>query len=232
MVIGVLEDTGGGGFFGFGEPRVLVPITTHSSRFAYQRSLTGEVLVSSIGVLVGSLDNVERAEDEIRRLLRLRHRITGERDGFEIFSQQEELEDIRGAILAMTLFLGSVASISLLVGGIGIMNIMLVSVTERTREIGIRKAIGARRMDILMQFVTESVVLSLVGGIIGVLLGMGVAELMNITLFAQEEDLSTVVSADITALALGVAMLTGLVFGIYPALRASLLHPIEALRYE
>ncbi len=232
-VIGVLEEQGGGDFFGFGEASVLVPITTLNSRFGGGgRSLTGEPFVSSIGVLIGDLENVERGEDEIRRVLRLRHRVTSDRDRFEIFNQQAELEDIQGAIFALTLFLGSVASISLLVGGIGIMNIMLVSVTERTREIGIRKAIGARRRDILMQFVTESIVLSLVGGIIGVLIGMGVAQLMNITIFASEEDLMTVVSGDITALALGVAMLTGLVFGIYPALRASLLHPIEALRYE
>ncbi len=231
-VIGVLQEKGGGGFtFGFGEQTLLAPITTVSSRFGSGRTLAGDLLVSAVHVQVNDIQNVERAEREVRAVLRLRHGLADRPDDFEVFNQQREVQSAQSAVLAFTLFLGSIAGISLLVGGIGIMNIMLVSVTERTREIGIRKAIGARRRDILMQFVTEAIVLSLSGGIIGVLLGIGVARLIDITLFA-EEDFKTVVSADITALALGVAMLTGLVFGIYPALRASLLHPIEALRYE
>ena len=228
-VIGVLESRGGGAF-GFEDTRVLIPITTAYRRVSADRTFEGVVGVDTISVLVGDADNMEKAEGEVSRILRLRHRITDE-DDFEVRNQQQALEAFQDTTRAFVLFLGSIASISLLVGGIGIMNIMLVSVTERTREIGIRKAIGARRWDILSQFVLEAVLLSLGGGIIGVLLGMLIAQGMNVTFFANE-DIRTVVSTDITALALGVSMLIGLVFGIYPAMRAAALHPIEALRYD
>ena len=228
-VIGVLESRGGGAF-GFEDTRVLIPITTAYRRVSADRTFEGVVGVDTISVLVGDADNMEKAEGEVSRILRLRHRITDE-DDFEVRNQQQALQAFQDTTRAFVLFLGSIASISLLVGGIGIMNIMLVSVTERTREIGIRKAIGARRWDILSQFVLEAVLLSLGGGIIGVLLGMLIAQGMNVTFFANE-DIRTVVSTDITALALGVSMLIGLVFGIYPAMRAAALHPIEALRYE
>ncbi len=228
-VIGVLESRGGGAF-GFEDTRILIPITTAYRRFSADRSVEGAVTVNTISVLVGNVTNMERAEGEVSRILRLRHRITDE-DDFEVRNQQQALEAFQDTTRAFVLFLGSIASISLIVGGIGIMNIMLVSVTERTREIGIRKAVGARRWDILSQFVLEAVLLSLGGGIIGVLLGMLIAQGMNMTLLANE-DIRTVVSTDITALALGVSMLIGLVFGIYPAMRAASLHPIEALRYE
>ena len=228
-VIGVLESRGGGAF-GFEDTRVLIPITTAYRRVSADRTFEGVVGVDTISVLVGDADNMEKAEGEVSRILRLRHRITDE-DDFEVRNQQQALQAFQDTTRAFVLFLGSIASISLLVGGIGIMNIMLVSVTERTREIGIRKAIGARRWDILSQFVLEAVLLSLGGGIIGVLLGMLIAQGMNVTFFANE-DIRTVVSTDITALALGVSMLIGLVFGIYPAMRAAALHPIEALRYD
>ena len=228
-VIGVLESRGGGAF-SFEDNRVLVPITTAYRRITADRSVEGVLGVDTISVLVGDVDNMERAEGEVSRILRLRHRITDE-DDFEVRNQQQALEAFQDTTQAFILFLGSIASISLIVGGIGIMNIMLVSVTERTREIGIRKAVGARRWDILSQFVLEAMLLSLGGGIIGVLLGMLVAQAMNLTLLA-EEDIRTVVSTDITVLALGVSVLIGLVFGIYPAMRAAALRPIDALRYE
>ena len=229
LVIGVLESRGGSAF-GFEDQRVLVPITTAHRRLQVQRSIQGEVVVDTINVRVADVNDIDRAQDEISRVLRLRHRITDE-DDFDIANQQDALEAFQDTTQAFVLFLGSIASISLLVGGIGIMNIMLVSVTERTREIGIRKAVGAKRRDIVFQFLTEATLLSLSGGIIGVLLGMGIARLMNVTLLA-EEDIRTVVSTDVTVLALGVSIMIGLVFGIYPAIRAASFHPIEALRYE
>ncbi len=229
LVIGVLKSRGGSAF-GFEDQRVLVPITTAHRRLQVQRSIQGEVVVDTINVRVADVDDIYEAQDEISRLLRLRHRITDE-DDFEVRNQQDALEAFQDTTQAFVLFLASIASISLLVGGIGIMNIMLVSVTERTREIGIRKAVGAKRRDIVLQFLTEATLLSLSGGIIGVLLGMGIARLINVTLFAEEE-IRTVVSTDVTVLALGVSVMIGLVFGIYPAMRAASFHPIEALRYE
>ena len=229
LVIGVLKSRGGSAF-GFEDGRVFVPITTAHRRLQVQRSIQGEVIVDTINVRVADVDDIYEAQDEISRLLRLRHRVT-EEDDFDVRNQQDALEAFQDTTQAFVLFLGSIASISLLVGGIGIMNIMLVTVTERTREIGIRKAVGAKRRDIVFQFLTEATLLSLSGGIIGVLLGMGIARLMNVTLFA-EEDIRTVVSTDVTVLALGVSVIIGLVFGIYPAMRAAAFHPIEALRYE
>ena len=229
-VLGVLESQGGGGFGIVRDVIVLVPITTAYHRLESQRTTQGEVNVSLINVHVGDLEDMDRAVAEVATVLRLRHRITGE-DDFTITNQREIIETFEETTNTFVVFLGAIAGISLLVGGIGIMNIMLVSVTERTREIGIRKAMGARRRDILLQFLTEATVLSLGGGVIGVLLGVGLSRLIDSS-GVLGEDFGTLVSADIAVLALVVSAAIGLFFGIYPAMRAARLHPIEALRYE
>jgi putative ABC transport system permease protein len=229
-VIGVLESKGGSGFGSF-DDQALVPITAASYRLAAQRTSQGAVRVQNINVQVRDVEAMDDAVQEVSTVLRLRHRITGD-DDFTITSQQEALETIRETTNAFVFFLGAIAGISLLVGGIGIMNIMLVSVTERTREIGIRKAMGAKRRDILLQFVSEATLLSLGGGGVGVLLGLVLARLLDGRRLLGPQPFQTAVSGDIAVLALGVSAAIGLFFGIYPALRAARLHPIEALRHE
>ncbi len=228
-VVGVMEDKGGSGFRNF-DDMVYVPFTTAQQRlFPYLRSQRGEPTLSLILVKVDSEENLKLAQTAIEDLLRERHRITFlDEDDFSVINQADIL-DIFGSITGvLTTFLGGIAAISLLVGGIGIMNIMLVSVTERTREIGLRKAVGAKRRDILLQFLVEAMVLSLIGGLIGMLLGFAGAEMLA----SLSEDLRAVISLDSILLATGFSLLVGLFFGIYPALRAAQLHPIDALRYE
>lgn len=228
-VIGVMEEKGGGGFGSF-DNLVYVPLTTAQERlFPYLRSPTGEPTLSLILVKVVSEDRLKDVVRQIEELLRQRHGITYlDEDDFTVINQADIL-DIFGSITGvLTTFLGGIAAISLLVGGIGIMNIMLVSVTERTREIGLRKAVGAKRRDILTQFLVEAMVLSLIGGFIGMLLGFAGAQ----GLASLSEDLEAVVTVQAVVLATGFSALVGLFFGIYPALRAAQLHPIDALRYE
>ncbi len=229
-IIGVLESKEGG-FFGFLDRNIMIPITTAHYRLYFNPNPEGEIQVGTISVQAASSEVTESAEREISNILRLRHRIL-EEDDFTITTQEQALEAIESAIGAFTIFLGSIAAISLLVGGIGIMNIMLVSVTERTREIGIRKAMGAKRRDILLQFVTEAGVLSFGGGLVGLALGGLITMAMNGQDFLGGPTLETSIDAQITLLALGVSIGIGLFFGIYPALRAARLHPIDALRYE
>ncbi len=234
-VIGVLQREGqsqDGSFYGFldwFDRQVMVPVTTAYYRLD-RRSGHG-VVVEQIYVQAASSDVVDAAFNEIRTVLRLRHRIT-EDDDFTITSQREAIEALAGAVDAFVVFLGAIAGVSLLVGGIGIMNIMLVSVVERTREIGIRKAMGAKRRDILLQFVFEAVLLTVSGGVLGILLGMGVSALVSGVSLGEGATLQTVVSGDIATLAVAVSAAVGLFFGIYPASRASRLRPIEALRTE
>ena len=229
-VIGVLESKGGGNRFFSLDDQVLVPITTAYYRLSSQRTAQGGINVQTINVQLRDVEHVDKAIKEVATVLRLRHRITRE-DDFSITSQQETIETLQETTNTFVVFLGAIAGISLLVGGIGIMNIMLVSVTERTREIGIRKAMGAKRRDILLQFVSEATLLSLGGGAAGVLLGLLLSILLNGRSLLGTPT-QTVFSPEIAGLALVVSAAIGLFFGIYPAMRAARLHPIEALRYE
>ncbi|HUE75240.1 MAG TPA: ABC transporter permease [Chloroflexota bacterium] len=228
-VIGVMAAKGGTGF-GNQDDLVLIPITTLQQRLFVQRSGGGQPNVNTINVQVASAAEMDQTVQDIAELLRQRHRVA--QDDFTIQSQQEILQAFDQITGMMTMLLGSIAGISLVVGGIGIMNIMLVSVTERTREIGIRKAVGARRRDILTQFVIEAVVVSVVGGIIGILMGTGVSQLLAGVQIQAGQPLRTMVTLDAVMLAVGVSAAIGVFFGIYPAVRASRLNPIEALRYE
>jgi len=180
-------------------------------------------------VQVVSVDKMEWAQAELTAILRARHGLTeGQSDDFTVQNQAQIVDTVQEMMQIFTVLLSAIAGISLLVGGIGVMNIMLVAVTERTREIGIRKAVGARRRDIMAQFLVEAMVLTLLGGFIGVLGGYGVAQLITPLLGASR----AVVSPNSVTLALGVSIGVGLFFGLYPANRAAALNPIDALRFE
>ncbi|MBL8055182.1 MAG: FtsX-like permease family protein, partial [Anaerolineales bacterium] len=191
----------------------------------------GANVINQISVKVASAGEVEQAIAGVTAVLRERHDTVEGEDDFTVQNQQDTLAAITSVTDTLTLFLGGIAAISLLVGGIGIMNIMLVSVTERTREIGIRKALGARRRDILYQFLVESAVLSFVGGLIGVATGWLIASLVGRVQLGTSA-ITPVVSADSIVMATGFSIAVGLFFGIYPATRAAGLEPVEALRYE
>jgi putative ABC transport system permease protein len=227
-VIGVLVAKGGSGF-GNQDDQILVPLTTAMTRLRRDRFGGGNV-VSQITVQVVDANQIDAATQQISEVLRQRHHVRYE-DDFTIRSQQDILASANQITGVMTLFLGGVAGISLLVGGIGIMNIMLVSVTERTREIGIRKAIGATRHNVLWQFLTEATILSVLGGLIGIALGAGLARLIS-GIPMGTVTLQPVVALDSILLATLFSLMVGLFFGIYPAFRAAQLNPIEALRYE
>ena len=221
-VVGVLTSKGGQGFGGNQDDIAIVPLTTA------QRKLMGITYVNSINCSAVSEASVTEAVSQITDLMRQRHRIRpGDNDDFFIFTQLEIASSAEATSKVMTLLLASIAAVSLLVGGIGIMNIMLVSVTERTREIGIRRAIGARRRDILLQFLAEAAFLSLAGGALGVMLGM-----VSASLVSSLARWPTMIEPTAVAMAFGFASMVGLFFGFYPARRASRLDPIEALRYE
>ncbi|MFH1483992.1 MAG: ABC transporter permease [Chloroflexota bacterium] len=229
-VIGVLKSKGGTGF-GNADDVVLAPITTVQARLFRQRTAAGAQNVQTINVQAVSAKETDNAIQQISAILRQRHRIVVGEDDFTITSQQETITALQESTQVWVVFLGAIAGISLLVGGISIMNIMLVSVTERTREIGVRKAVGAKRRDILLQFLVEAALLSLTGGGFGVLVGWGVSHFVS-GLNLGGQAITTVVSADIVILAVSVSAAIGILFGLYPAYRAARLNPIEALRYE
>jgi putative ABC transport system permease protein len=227
-VIGVLESKGGSGF-GNQDDRIMVPLTTAQTRLLRRssRDRIDLLIVQAINA-----NDVPRASDEIAQILRARHRTAIGADDFTILSQQDFLDTARTITSVLTIFLGGIAAISLLVGGIGIMNIMLVSVTERTREIGLRKALGARRIDILIQFLTESSLLSMFGGLIGIGLGALISYIVGQIAEAQGTAIDPQIGIDTILLATLFSTAVGLFFGLYPANRAAGLEPVEALRYE
>ncbi len=227
-VIGVMEEKGGSSF-GSQDEIVFVPLTTMQTRLVSMRSQSGDYQVSQIVVEASNKDRIDAASEQIAMILRDQHEIDfSDEDDFTIFSQEDVINVFGNITNVLTTFLGAIAGISLLVGGIGIMNIMLVSVTERTREIGLRKAVGARRSDILWQFLLEAITLSVVGGLIGIGLGAVGASIISSLIDGFE----AVVTAQAIVLATTFSAAVGLIFGVYPARRASLLNPIEALRYE
>jgi putative ABC transport system permease protein len=226
-VIGILESRGGGSF-GSQDNVALIPLSTAQNRIIPRyRDRVTLIYVSAINA-----DSVSRASQEVAEILRLRHRTELGLDDFTVFTQQDFVQTAQVITGVLTIFLGGIAGISLLVGGIGIMNIMLVSVTERTREIGLRKALGARKRDILIQFLTESSLLSLLGGVIGIATGWGIAALVGRIASASGTPFNPTVSLEAVLLATLFSTAVGLFFGIYPANRAARLEPVEALRYE
>ncbi len=227
-IIGVLKSKGGSGFNNE-DNQIMVPLSTGQMRLLHRaaRDRVDMVIVQAI-----SADAVPQATDEIGQILRSRHRTEIGADDFTILSQQDFLDTARTITNVLTIFLGGIAAISLLVGGIGIMNIMLVSVTERTREIGLRKALGARRIDILVQFLTESSLLSLFGGLIGIGLGALLSYIVGRIAEANGTTLNPAIGMDTILLATLFSTGVGLFFGLYPANRAAGLEPVEALRYE
>jgi putative ABC transport system permease protein len=227
-VIGVLESKGGSSF-GNEDDQVMVPLSTAQTRLL-RRSPSDRVDT----IIVQAFDSkaVPQASEEISYILRTRHRTDIGADDFSILTQQDFLDTAQTITGVLTIFLGGIAAISLLVGGIGIMNIMLVSVTERTREIGLRKALGARRIDILFQFLTESALLSMIGGIIGIGLGALISLAVGRIAAASDTPLTPSIGLDTVLLATLFSAAVGLFFGLYPANRASSLEPVEALRYE
>lgn len=227
-VVGVLTERGGPPGVS-GNDNVFIPLSTAQVRLVSSRTRDGQRAVSQISVQAVSEDAVDDAMEQITMILREQHDIAyAADDDFQLFSQSDLLETFGQITGTLTLFLGAIAGISLVVGGIGIMNIMLVSVTERTREIGIRKAVGALKRDILMQFLIESLFMSLIGGFIGIGLGFVISTVASNFL----GDVDAVMDLSTILLATGFSAGVGLVFGIYPAWRASGLQPIEALRYE
>ncbi len=227
-VIGLLNEKGGSSF-GSEDNQIIVPLTTAQARLLHRSSRDR---VDIVYVQAINAKSVPQASEEISQILRYRHHSGIGEDDFTVFSQQDFLDVASSITNILTIFLGGVAAISLLVGGIGIMNIMLVSVVERTREIGLRKAMGARKMDILVQFLVESSMLSLSGGIIGIGLGWLIAFAVGKIATASNASINPVVGLNAVLLATIFSTAVGLFFGLYPANRAAKLEPVEALRYE
>jgi putative ABC transport system permease protein len=227
-VIGVMQAKGGTGFLNT-DTQIYVPITTAMSRLSRGGRSNGGNSVQVLNIKITDSSLQDQVVQDVAQVLDERHHVA--QDDFTIQSQQDILNTANQVTGTLTIFLGGVAAISLIVGGIGIMNIMLVSVTERTREIGIRKAVGARKRDILSQFLTEATILSVTGGLLGILFGAVIAHFISGIQFGAST-ITAVVDPDAALLAVLFSAGIGLFFGSYPASRAAGLHPIDALRYE
>ncbi|MEZ4708826.1 MAG: ABC transporter permease [Caldilineaceae bacterium] len=229
QVIGVLKESGGAGF-GSNDTRAYVPLEVAQGRLFNANRYRGNYSVSTISIQVATAEGMDDAAKRIEQTLRMRHNLgKDDRNDFTISNQADLLETISNVTGTLSILLGSIGGISLLVGGIGIMNIMLVSVTERTREIGLRKAVGAHNSDILLQFLIEAMVLCVIGGLIGIAFSYGVAYILSLMPFMP---FAIVIEYWALALAIGVSSASGFIFGLYPAWRATKLDPIEALRFE
>jgi putative ABC transport system permease protein len=229
-VIGVLESKGGTGMMNQ-DDQVFVPLSTALTRLTGSSRFRGSSVISQITLKASDAQVVEQVVQNVTLVMRSLHGTVEGSDDFTVTSQEDTLETATQVTDTLTLFLGGIAGISLIVGGIGIMNIMLTTVTERTREIGLRKALGARRSDILLQFLLESMVLSLAGGLLGVGVGWGLAQAVGKVQISGSA-ITPVVGLDSVLLATVFSVGVGLFFGIYPATRAARLQPVEALRHE
>ena len=231
-VLGVLEPKGGAMFGISFDDVVIVPITTYQARLFPQQTASGEDAVASISFQLTNDELRDRVTEEVESILRRRHNLKGDdKNDFAVVSQEQVLEIVGQVTGIFSIVLGAIASISLLVGSIGIMNIMLVSVTERTREIGIRKAVGAKRRDILTQFLIEAATMGFVGGGIGITGGLLLSWAISQVDIGGFK-LAAAVSPDIVILAFTVSLFIGLASGLYPAMRAARLNPIDALHYQ
>ncbi len=224
-VVGVLEPKGS--TFGFSrDDQILVPLTTGQKVLSGRRDQVNSIVVKAV-----DSESMQTTTDDVFNILLARHKITDPQSAdFTVTNQNDTLAALNQITGTFTLLLGAIGGISLLVGGIGIMNIMLVTVNERTREIGIRKAVGARRRDIMWQFLIESVALTGIGGVLGILLGWGIT--LAVQSIPQAQGLTLLITPGTVIIAVGVSVGIGIVFGLYPAMRAARLHPIQALRYE
>jgi putative ABC transport system permease protein len=227
-VVGVLESKGSSGF-GSSDDAVFVPLQTgYAKLFGSTATFNGKKTIDNIYVSVETTELMDTVSAQIEYMIRRSHKLAASDElDFSVQNQTDTLETLSSITDTLTVFLGAIAGISLLVGGIGIMNIMLVSVTERTKEIGLRKAVGATKNQILTQFLIETMTLSVLGGLIGILLGVGIASIVTLTGL-----ITAVITADSIMLAFFFSLAIGVFFGLYPAFRAANLHPMVALRYE